>query len=80
MAKNSLRALAALSLSLVLGLARAQDSVDEDPPDRAARLSYIQGDVSLQPSGEEEWSPAVVNRPLTTGDKIWTEDNSRVEM
>src|SRR5437868_10674073 len=83
MAKNSLRALAALSLTLMLGLARAQDdssSYDQDPPDRAARLSYLSGDVSLQPGGEEQWAPAILNRPLTTGDKLWTERNARAEI
>ena len=81
MAKNSLRALAALSLSLVLGLARAQDSdTYDDPPDRAARLSYLSGDVSMQPAGEDEWAPAILNRPLTTGDKLWTERGARAEI
>jgi hypothetical protein len=81
MAKTPLRALAALSLSLVLGLARAQDGDSyEDPPDRAARLSYLSGDVSLQPAGEDEWAPAVLNRPLTTGDKLWTERAARAEI
>src|SRR5689334_1651485 len=78
MANNAWRVLTALCLSLVLGLARAQDtesSPSADPPDRAARLSYIQGDVSLQPAGEQDWAAAIVNRPLTTGDKLWTEQN-----
>jgi len=83
MANNAWRALAALSLSLVLGLAHAQDTESAptaDPPDRAARLSYIQGDVSLQPAGEQDWAAAIVNRPLTTGDKLWTEQNARAEI
>src|SRR5690349_9694184 len=77
-----LRTLAALALSLVLGLARAQDNdaVDPDPPDRAARLSYLQGDVSMQPAGEEDWAPALLNRPLTTGDKLWTDQGARAEV
>ena len=80
--KPHLRALAALSLCLVFGLARAQDDrpPDSDPPDRAGRLSYLQGDVSLQPAGEEDWATAIVNRPLTTGDKLWTDQNSRAEI
>ena len=77
-----LRTLATLSLCLVLGLARAQDNepYEADPPDRAARLSYIQGDVSMQPAGEEDWAPAILNRPLTTGDKLWTERDARAEI
>jgi hypothetical protein len=82
MTTSRLRTLAALSLSLALGLARAQDNdaVDPDPPDRAARLSYIQGDVSMQPAGEEDWAPALLNRPLTTGDKLWTDQGARAEV
>jgi hypothetical protein len=81
MAKTSLRVLAALSLSVVLGLARAQDADSyEDPPDRAARLSYLSGDVSMQPAGEQDWAPAILNRPLTTGDKLWTERAARAEI
>ena len=79
-----LRGFAALSLCLVFGLAHAQDRDNElpdaDPPERAARLSLIQGDVSLQPAGEEEWTRAVLNRPLTTGDKLWTDQGARAEI
>jgi hypothetical protein len=79
---RALRGLAALSLCLLAGLARAQDYAppEDDPPERAARLSYIQGDVSLQPAGEEEWTAAIVNRPLTTGDKLWTDQRARAEI
>jgi hypothetical protein len=75
-------AIATLSLCLVLGLARAQDAepYEPDPPDRAARLSYIDGDVSMQPAGEEDWAPALLNRPLTTGDKLWTDRDARAEI
>jgi hypothetical protein len=77
-----LRAIAAVSLGLMLGLARAQDGAppDADPPDRAARLSFIQGEVSMQPAGEDQWAPAMLNRPLTTGDQLWTEQDARAEI
>ena len=79
---RALRGLAALSLCFVFGLAYAQADAypDADPPDRAARLSYLEGDVSLQPAGEEEWAAAIVNRPLTTGDKLWTDQGARAEI
>jgi hypothetical protein len=79
---SALRVVAAMSLCLAFGLARAQDNgpPDADPPDRAARLSYLQGDVSLQPAGEDEWADAIVNRPLTTGDKLWTDQGARAEI
>ncbi len=58
--------------------ANAQDQ--DDPPGRVARLGYIQGSVSFQPAGESEWVEAVANRPLTTGDKIWADRDSRAEV
>ncbi|MEO8544780.1 MAG: DUF6600 domain-containing protein, partial [Burkholderiaceae bacterium] len=51
-----------------------------DPPSRVARLSYVTGDVSMQPAGIEEWSEAHLNRPLITGDSLYTDRASRVEL
>src|SRR5712675_531569 len=53
---------------------------DYDPPGRVARLSYLQGSVSFQPAGESDWGSAIVNRPITTGDRLWADDGSRAEM
>ena len=47
--------------------------VAAEPPSRAARLSYISGTVSFSPAGQPDWLRAVVNRPLTTGDRLWVE-------
>jgi hypothetical protein len=71
-----------LSLLVLLtftGAALAQ-SDDADPPGRVARLSVAEGQVSLQPAGVEEWAAADVNRPLTTGDNLWVDSNSRAEL
>jgi len=51
-----------------------------DPPGQVARLSDIEGSVSLQPAGVQEWAGATLNRPLTTGDKLWTDQSSRAEL
>lgn len=53
---------------------------DADPPGRVARLSDAEGSVSLQPAGVQDWAPATLNRPLTTGDKLWTDQDSRAEL
>ncbi|GAC1703283.1 MAG: hypothetical protein NVS9B4_10950 [Candidatus Acidiferrum sp.] len=53
---------------------------DDDPPGRVARLSYTQGVVSFQPAGTDDWVSAVVNRPMTTGDKLWSDKDARAEM
>jgi hypothetical protein len=63
----------------------AQDSQDSqnqggDPPGRVARLGYISGTVSFQPSGENQWSQALANYPLTTGDRIYTDKDGRAEL
>jgi hypothetical protein len=55
-------------------------SADDDPPGRVARLNYIQGSVSFQPGGETDWVQANPNRPLTTGDNLWTDKNARGEL
>src|SRR6516225_251575 len=52
----------------------------QDPPSRVARLSYIDGSVSFQPGGQGEWGAATRNRPVTIGDKIWVDNNSRAEL
>ncbi|MGO9124428.1 MAG: DUF6600 domain-containing protein [Terriglobales bacterium] len=51
----------------------------QDPPGRVARLSYSNGSVSFQPGGQGDWVTAVPNRPLTTGDNLWADKNSRAE-
>ncbi len=51
-----------------------------DPPSRVARLSYLTGSVSFQAAGTDDWSTAVLNRPLTEGDQVWTDVGARVEL
>src|SRR6202030_2694280 len=57
--------------------ARAEEG---DRPSRVARLSYLDGNVSFQPSGTEDWAAAAKNRPVTIGDKLWTDQDSRAEL
>jgi hypothetical protein len=56
----------------------ADDS--QDPPSRVARLSYMDGSVSMQPGGTGDWGTAAKNRPVTIGDKLWTDKDSRAEL
>ncbi len=51
-----------------------------DPPSRVARLQYMQGDVSVQPGGVNDWVAGVINRPMTTADRLWTDKDSRAEL
>ncbi len=52
----------------------------QDPPSRVARLNWLDGQVSFQPSSVDTWTPATLNYPLTTGDHIYTDVASRAEM
>ena len=51
-----------------------------DPPSRVARLSYITGKVSFEPSGEDHWNQASMNYPMTTGDRLYTDNDGRAEL
>jgi hypothetical protein len=74
--------------SAVLGIAlttvalptRSSAQDQDDPPGRVARLGYLQGSVSFLPAGETDWVGAVPNRPMSTGDQLWTDENSRAEV
>ena len=57
-----------------------QQGPGQDPPGRVARLSFSNGSVSFQPGGEGDWVQAVPNRPLTTGDNLWADKDSRAEL
>ncbi len=58
----------------------SQDANTQDPPSRVARLNYMEGSVSFQPGGENDWVTAVLNRPLLTGDNLWADEDSRAEV
>jgi hypothetical protein len=55
-------------------------SYAQDPPTRVADLNYVTGNVSMQPAGADDWSPAVVNRPFTTGDNLWADTDGQAEL
>ncbi len=55
-------------------------AAQDDPPGRVARLNFIQGSVSYQVSGDQNWVQADPNRPLTTGDNLWADKDSRGEV
>src|SRR5260370_8650158 len=65
------------AMVLVAGLAFGDAG---DPPARGARLNYLSGSVSFQPAGVDDWSPATINYPMTTGDHLWVDNQSRAEM
>ncbi len=81
MKKSRLLAVATvLAVALLMLQAPLQARADDDPPGRVARLDYSNGSVSFQPGGEGDWVEAVRNRPLTTGDNLWADKDSRAEL
>jgi hypothetical protein len=62
---------------LVAGaLAQAQ----EDPPGRVARLNLAEGAVTTAAADTGQWTAAELNRPLTGGDRVWTDQAARAEL
>jgi hypothetical protein len=52
----------------------------DDPPSRVARLNFLEGSVSFQAAGHDDWAAATPNYPLTVGDHLWADDRSRAEL
>src|SRR5271155_5194808 len=69
-----------IALATIVLPARSGAQDQDDPPGRVARLGYLQGSVSFQPAGETDWVGAVPNRPMSTGDQLWTDQDSRAEV
>src|SRR5215468_7356980 len=59
---------------LVSGIASA------DPPSRAARLTQMTGTITFSPAGEDDWAVAQANRPVITGDRLWSDAGSHAEL
>jgi len=82
MKRYTLHLVSLLSLALAMACLMPQRAAadDDDPPGRVARLGFIRGNVSFEPAGTDDWVSAVLNRPLTTGDKLWNDTDSFSEL
>ncbi len=61
--------------SCAVGMAGASDDYF-----RLARLSYLDGHVSFQHSGDVDWTAASINMPLQPGDRVYTGNEGRAEI
>jgi len=75
--KFLLASAAAICLALIPMAASAQD---DDPPAQAGRLAIVNGNVSIQPAGSQDWGQAYLNYPLGPGDRIYTDADGRAEI
>ena len=82
--RSGCKLLAAALFFLPVGMLAAQEppapAPAADPPGRVARIAYLQGNVSLEPSGVESFSQAEVNYPLTAGDRIYADLQALTEL
>ena len=72
--------LAIVALQPALAQEMAISEVAVDPPGRVARLSYVEGAVSFASADAGDWADAVLNRPLTSGDRLWLDEDARAEL
>jgi hypothetical protein len=70
--------LVAALLVLPLSVPTVLAQQDEDPPEVAARIALLEGNVSLQVNGADDWSVPQTNYPLTSGDRLYTDTDGRV--
>ena len=78
--KTQLRRFHAIAVGAGLAILAFSGLAFADPPSRVARIGYMTGAVSFSPAGEEDWLQATINRPLTTGDRVWADAGSRAEI
>ncbi len=71
-----------LMAALLGGITGVSARADDDPSGRVARINFLQGNVSFQPAGggDNDWVAAVANRPITTGDRLWDDNDGRAEL
>jgi hypothetical protein len=58
----------------------AQDQQTGDPPVRVGRLARVSGTVSFHTQDDNQWTPATLNYPVTSGNAFWTEPNAQAEI
>ena len=70
----------AFAIVFTIFLPAAAQQPSQDPPARIARLNAHDGTVSFSPAGDDSWYDVVPNRPITSGDRLWTDRDSRAEV
>ena len=77
---KSQRSSFSIAVLAVAALAAIPAMAQPDPPDQAGRISIISGAASIQTAGTDDWGQAYPNLPLGPGDRIFTDQNSELEI
>jgi hypothetical protein len=64
----------------VLATVPAHAQQEGDPPAEVARVSVMLGNVSVEPASVDQFSAAIVNDVLTTGDRLYTDVGANAEL
>ena len=56
-----------------MALAVTPSQAQNDPPFGSARLDHLQGNVSIQPNGVDDWGQAYPNQPVGAGDRVFSD-------
>ncbi len=68
------------SVSACMAQGYTDPNTPVDPPGRVARISVLQGEVSLEPAGANSFSQAELNYPLTIGDRVYADLQALTEL
>jgi hypothetical protein len=71
---------ASVALVAVLAAYASVAHAEGGPPGTVGRLAFTEGGVSFHDQDDVDWTKAIVNTPLTSGDGIWTEPGARSEL
>src|SRR5580693_3193179 len=73
-----------LGVAVVVGAmgawAQAPVQAQGDPPAEVARISLMQGNVSVEPASVDQFSAAQVNDVLTSGDRVYADAGANAEL
>ena len=64
----------------LIGVLAATSNAFADPPGRVGRVSFTQGEVSVQPPDRDDWLPVGRNFPVTQDEAFWTEPGALAEL
>jgi len=67
-------------MALAATSSQAQNYPPSDVPPGSARLAHLQGNVSIQPNGVDDWGQATQNMPIGSGDRVYTDQQGEGEL